>query len=255
MTDVLYIEVSTFLCTMNHSDKSDEKCERFWTIKHLVGPASWSSGQSFWLLIIKSRVRFPVLTWGFFLGGEDSHADYGHGSLVELRFKAPPGTSYSYMTIHLIGTIYLCLMSVPSSEVSYTSATAGRGDHEVHKGHMVALGGRREGISWISSAACAKFYNSLKFLIYLNCCAFQREIYFQTLHFVKLKWLQTVMWMDTAYDMSLSLGYERQSTEWFMAWYWKVSLTEHKWSTTHFPFQISRWNTQYNHVWLCECLR
>jgi hypothetical protein len=25
------------------------------------------------------------------------------------------------------------------SEVSYTSATTGRGDHEVHKGHVVAL--------------------------------------------------------------------------------------------------------------------
>jgi hypothetical protein len=30
-------------------------------------------------------------------------------------------------------------MVVPSSEVGYTSAIAGRGDHEVHKGHMVAL--------------------------------------------------------------------------------------------------------------------
>jgi hypothetical protein len=26
------------------------------------------------------------------------------GSLVEFRVKAPPGTSYSYITIHLIGT-------------------------------------------------------------------------------------------------------------------------------------------------------
>jgi hypothetical protein len=30
-------------------------------------------------------------------------------------------------------------MGVPSSEVGYTSATTGRGDHEVHKGHVVAL--------------------------------------------------------------------------------------------------------------------
>jgi hypothetical protein len=30
-------------------------------------PASWSSGQSFWLLIMRSRVRFPVLPWGFSL--------------------------------------------------------------------------------------------------------------------------------------------------------------------------------------------
>jgi hypothetical protein len=30
-------------------------------------------------------------------------------------------------------------MGVPASEVSYTSASNGRGDHEVHKGHVVAL--------------------------------------------------------------------------------------------------------------------
>jgi hypothetical protein len=30
-------------------------------------------------------------------------------------------------------------MGVTTSEVSYTSATTGRGDHEVHEGHVVAL--------------------------------------------------------------------------------------------------------------------
>jgi hypothetical protein len=30
-------------------------------------------------------------------------------------------------------------MGVPTSEVGYTSATTGRGDHEVHKGREVAL--------------------------------------------------------------------------------------------------------------------
>jgi hypothetical protein len=33
-------------------------------------------------------------------------------------------------------------MGVPASEVGYTSVTTGRGDHEVHKGHVVALGGK-----------------------------------------------------------------------------------------------------------------
>ena len=32
-------------------------------------PASWSSGQSLWLLIMRSRVRFPVLPWEFSLKG------------------------------------------------------------------------------------------------------------------------------------------------------------------------------------------
>ena len=31
------------------------------------GPASWSSGQSFWLLITRFRVRFPALPWEFSL--------------------------------------------------------------------------------------------------------------------------------------------------------------------------------------------
>jgi hypothetical protein len=48
--------------------------------------------------------KFPVLPWGFFLEGEDSHGDHGLGSLVELKFKVPPGTSYSYITTHIIGT-------------------------------------------------------------------------------------------------------------------------------------------------------
>jgi hypothetical protein len=68
---------------------------------------------------MRSRVRFPVLPWGFFLEGKDSHADHGLGSWVEFRFKAPPSTSYSYITIHLIGTTYLRLMGVPTSEVCY----------------------------------------------------------------------------------------------------------------------------------------
>jgi hypothetical protein len=55
-------------------------------------------------MIMRSRLRFPVLTWGFFLEKEDSHGDHGLGSLVELRFKAPPGPSYSYITIQLVGT-------------------------------------------------------------------------------------------------------------------------------------------------------
>jgi hypothetical protein len=35
-------------------------------------------------------------------------------------------------------------MGVSSSEVGYTSATAGRGDHEVQDGHVVALEKREE---------------------------------------------------------------------------------------------------------------
>jgi hypothetical protein len=44
-------------------------------------------------------------------------------------------------------------MGVPTSEVGYTSATTGRGDNEVHKGHVVALGKRKknffEFMNWV----------------------------------------------------------------------------------------------------------
>jgi hypothetical protein len=69
-----------------------------------VWPLDHEAGLSFWLLIMKSRVRFQVLPRGFFLEGEGPLGDHGLGSFVEFRFKAPPGTSYSYTTIHLIVT-------------------------------------------------------------------------------------------------------------------------------------------------------
>ena len=36
----------------------------------VIRPASWSSGQSLWLLIMRSRVRFPALPWEFSLKGK-----------------------------------------------------------------------------------------------------------------------------------------------------------------------------------------
>jgi hypothetical protein len=35
-------------------------------------------------------------------------------------------------------------MGVPTLEVGYTSATTGRGDHEVHKGHVMEKRRRRK---------------------------------------------------------------------------------------------------------------
>jgi hypothetical protein len=50
-------------------------------------PASLSSGQSFRILIMRSRVRFPTLPWGFFLEGEYSHGDHSLSSSVELKLR------------------------------------------------------------------------------------------------------------------------------------------------------------------------
>ena len=38
------------------------------------------------------------------------------------------------------------LMGVPTSEVGYTLAMPRREDHEVHKGHVVALGGKKKNV-------------------------------------------------------------------------------------------------------------
>jgi len=47
----------------------------------------------------------PGSTVGIFPEGEDSRGDHGLGSLVEFRFKGPPGTTFSYITTHIIGTM------------------------------------------------------------------------------------------------------------------------------------------------------
>src|SRR5215469_4497646 len=36
---------------------------------------------------MRSRVRFPVLPWGFFLEEEGCHGDHGPSRLVELRLR------------------------------------------------------------------------------------------------------------------------------------------------------------------------
>ena len=50
-------------------------------------PASWSSGQGLCLLIMRSRVRFPVLPWEFFLAVKYSRGDHGSGWLVDLGLR------------------------------------------------------------------------------------------------------------------------------------------------------------------------
>jgi hypothetical protein len=52
-------------------------------------------------------------------------------------------------------------MAVPTSEVGYTSATTGRGDHEVHKGHVVALTKERKKES-ITFTSLHQIYHYIK---------------------------------------------------------------------------------------------
>ena len=58
-------------------------------------PASWFGGQSSWLLNMRSRVRFPTLPCEFLLERGRRPWWPWSGQLVEIRFKAPPGTSDS----------------------------------------------------------------------------------------------------------------------------------------------------------------
>ena len=55
-----------------------------WTITQtqhsFFWPASWSSGQGLCLLIMRSRVQFPVLPRELSLAGKDSRGDHGLGS-------------------------------------------------------------------------------------------------------------------------------------------------------------------------------
>jgi hypothetical protein len=78
---------------------------------------------------MRTRVRFAVLLWRFFIEGEVSHDDHGSGSLVEFRFKAPSCTS---STIYLIGKTEVRPISFPTTDFGYISATTGRGDHDVY---------------------------------------------------------------------------------------------------------------------------
>ena len=50
-------------------------------------PASWSSGQGLWLLIMRSRVRFPVLPWEFFPCRERFPWWPWSGQLVDLGLR------------------------------------------------------------------------------------------------------------------------------------------------------------------------
>jgi hypothetical protein len=58
-------------------------------------------------------------------------------------------------------------MGVLASEVGYTSATAGRGEHEVHKGHVMALG-RKVFISIPINANVSSIKFILKLLLHVS---------------------------------------------------------------------------------------
>jgi hypothetical protein len=139
----IQISVKSRFMTVFRSWRSchKERCKINLVIPYNVSrPASRSSGQSFWLLIMRSRVRFTVLPWGFFLEGEVSHGDHGLCRLVELGFKAP---SWYFIFIYHHPP-HPNNVTAPHGRPNIRSPLHfghnRRGDHKVHKGNVVALG-------------------------------------------------------------------------------------------------------------------
>jgi hypothetical protein len=58
-------------------------------------------------------------------------------------------------------------MGVPTSEVGYTSATTGRGDHEVHKGLVVALGDKKISITLLIQFSKAVVFSTSLIKVWL----------------------------------------------------------------------------------------
>jgi hypothetical protein len=76
-------------------------------------------------------------------------------------------------------------MGVPTSEVGYTSATAGRRDHKVHKGHVVALDLKK----YIKTP-------KLKLLVHVERIPKQREL----TKFINKRHLPQEQWVDRRID-------------------------------------------------------
>jgi len=62
------------------------------------------------------------------LKGEDSRGDHGLGSLVEFRFKAPPGTTSPSITTHTPSgqRNWASWASQPQKSVTFLPCTGGR---------------------------------------------------------------------------------------------------------------------------------
>jgi hypothetical protein len=104
-------------------------------------PASWLCGQNFWLLAMRSRVRFPVLPWEFSLAREDPHSDHGLGSLYNLCLR-PLLLHHadSYHHSHHRGNVS-APYGRPNLRSRLYSATTGRKTRSLY-GHVLALGGK-----------------------------------------------------------------------------------------------------------------
>ena len=109
------------------------------------GAASWLGGQSSWLLTMRSRVRFLALPCAFPLERGRRPWWPWSGYLVEIRFKAPPGTSDSPLITPSFSSVQrnrAHWASQPQKSVTL-QPQPGRGGPRSLRGHVVALGGEK----------------------------------------------------------------------------------------------------------------
>jgi hypothetical protein len=107
-------------------------CKNLFNIYLYFKPALWFGGQKFWLLSMRSRVRFPVLQWKFSLAGEDLHSDHGLGSLSNLGLR-------SYISPRTTSGQRNCALWAPHPQKSVTLRPQPGGAPRSLYGHVVAL--------------------------------------------------------------------------------------------------------------------
>jgi hypothetical protein len=76
-------------------------------------------------------------------------------------------------------------MGVPTSEVGYTSVTAGRGDHEVNKGHVVALV-KKKTFAIFYDSPNQVFYAFLSYSVHSLCLAHLTALDDETNHVMRI---------------------------------------------------------------------
>jgi hypothetical protein len=136
--------LETYLSGLNGSNWTDQRQDRsnpefvsfsvlfrkqFYLILYIsVWPALWLGGQSFWLLAIRSRVRFLVLLWEFSLAAEDPHSDHGLGSLETLGVR-PLLVLHAHTYHH---SHYRDNLTAPCGSSNLRSGHNQEGGHEVY---------------------------------------------------------------------------------------------------------------------------
>ena len=85
-------------------------------------------------------------------------------------------------------------MGVPTSEVGYTPAMPRREDHEVHKGHVVALDTHTQNIfAPVTFGASVKHSSSIQILLLVGFCAGSDEVKMRAVLVVLYQKLQRIV--------------------------------------------------------------